>query len=188
MSPAASHAVTLIAREAARFRLAVDDLLELGRLDTGAAALRREDTSVASLVMRALDVRGRSDDVTVDVDTDSVCFLDRRAMSRALANLFDNADRHGGGLVGASVTRDFGMAVIIVDDEGAGIEAADRERVFERFYRAGSRRSSPGTGLGLSVVKETVLAHGGTVRCTNRPGGGTRFIITLRTDERRPPT
>ncbi|GMA86559.1 hypothetical protein GCM10025868_18090 [Angustibacter aerolatus] len=64
---------------------------------------------------------------------------------------------------------------------------ADRERIFERFYRSGSRGSTRGTGLGLSLVAETVQAHGGSVWVADRPGGGSRFVMRLPTEPARVP-
>jgi signal transduction histidine kinase len=105
-------------------------------------------------------------------------------MSRALRNLFDNADRHGGGLARVSLTQE-GLAghrpkvIVCVDDEGPGVPPQDREQVFDRFHRDGSRGSLPGAGLGLSLVSETVQAHGGAVWCTTPDGPGARFVVQL---------
>ena len=70
---------------------------------------------------------------------------------------------------------------MIVDDDGPGIPAADRERVFERFARVdgGSRGAQPGTGLGLSLVAETLRAHDGAVWCADAPGNGARLVVRL---------
>ena len=100
-------------------------------------------------------------------------------MNRALVNLFENADRHGGGLTAVTVRRDGPAALVLVDDHGAGVAEPDRRRIFERFVRAGSRGSRPGTGLGLSLVQEAVLAVDGDVWCEDGPGGGARFVIRL---------
>ena len=72
-------------------------------------------------------------------------------------------------------------AVVIVDDEGPGIPPADRERVFERFARGegGARGAQPGTGLGLSLVAETLRAHEGAAWCMDAPGGGARLVVRL---------
>ena len=72
-----------------------------------------------------------------------------------------------------------GRAVLEVADAGPGIEPADAERIFERFYRADPARSGDGTGLGLSIARAIVEAHGGTIRATNADGGGTTVTIDL---------
>ena len=79
---------------------------------------------------------------------------DRAALERALGNLLENARRHGSGVITVSVARHDGSATLSVEDEGPGIDADDRERVFERFYGRGS-------GLGLAIVRATAERHGG---------------------------
>ncbi len=100
-------------------------------------------------------------------------------MNRALVNLFDNADRHGDGLVAVSVLGNGGWVLVNVDDAGSGVPPDERTRIFERFVRGGSRGSRPGTGLGLSLVAETLRAHDGLVRCVEVPSGGARFVVRL---------
>ena len=68
---------------------------------------------------------------------------------------------------------------VVVDDAGPGVAPEERERIFERFVRGGSRGSLPGTGLGLSLVAETMRAHHGTVHVDDAPGGGARFVMRL---------
>ena len=77
---------------------------------------------------------------------------------------------------------------IDVDDRGDGVPEADRERIFERFVRAGSRGSLPGSGLGLSIVAETASSLGGRVWCEDAPGGGARFSMELPIAPRQAPT
>ena len=105
--------------------------------------------------------------------------VDKHQLGRALGNLFDNADGHGEGLAAVTVYSDSESVFISVEDSGPGVEPEDREHIFERFVRAGARRSLPGTGLGLSLVAETVLSHGGAVWARERPGGGACFVVRL---------
>jgi signal transduction histidine kinase len=100
-------------------------------------------------------------------------------MLRALINLFDNADLHGGGLTGVYVTTSGTFVDIHVEDRGSGVASSDRERIFERFARAGGRKAGTGSGLGLSIVEQTAHNHGGSVWCTTRRGGGAAFIFRL---------
>ena len=104
---------------------------------------------------------------------------DKQELNRALVNLFDNADVHGDGLTAVGVVASNGRVLVQVDDRGPGVPVPDRELVFERFARSGSRGSRGGTGLGLSLVAEIARAHGGTVWCDDRPGGGARFTLAL---------
>jgi len=104
---------------------------------------------------------------------------DRRLLQRVVENLIANAYRHGGS--GVTVTlrawRDGEEAVLAVEDNGVGVPAADRERVFDLFQRAShSARSS---GLGLTFCKATVERHGGRIWIDDAPGAGTRVCFTL---------
>jgi signal transduction histidine kinase len=109
--------------------------------------------------------------------------MDGRAIQQALVNLIDNAVKHSakGQTVTISVGSSETGAVLSVSDEGPGIPAAEHEKIFERFYRRGSelRRETQGVGIGLSVVKHIVEAHGGRVIVQSEPGKGSRFTIDL---------
>ena len=106
---------------------------------------------------------------------------DKTSLERAVRNLLDNADRHAGGASAVHVERRDDVVVVTVDDDGAGVPAEDRERVFERFARGAhaARGSLPGAGLGLAIVAETAARHGGAAWCSQAPGGGARFTLSL---------
>lgn len=109
---------------------------------------------------------------------------DAAALRRALLNLLDNAIKHtpaGGKVSCIARPLDEKRWCIEVTDSGPGIPAHERSRVFEAFYRIGDelRRTTPGTGLGLALVKRTAEAHGGRIEVTDAPGGGSRFTLTL---------
>lgn len=184
MSASAQQALDLLGDELARFRTVVEDLLELGRLDATVDGPQLTPVRVGDLVREALTSNGRDTMVVEDVPgaADLVVCVDKQQMARLLVNLFVNADVHGGGLdrVALAVAGrpdEVVEAEIRVEDAGPGVATADRERIFERFVRGGSRGSLAGSGLGLSIVAETVRAHGGSVRYVDRPGGGARFAI-----------
>ena len=109
--------------------------------------------------------------------------IDARAggLERAVRNLVDNALKWGDPLdaVVVSVAEDDSTVRVAVSDRGPGIAPADRDRVFERFYRAADARSMPGSGLGLAIVARIVRDHGGTVFVDEAPGGGAVVGFTL---------
>ncbi len=181
LSPAAARAVDLMGTELERFRLALEDLLELGRLDNGSIALDLSPTPVDELVRQALRSGSWSvEPVTTGGTSQSpVVEVDRPQVLRALTNLFRNADLHGGGLTGVRIDQRGPYVDIHVEDRGPGVSAENRDRVFERFARAGGTKRGTGSGLGLSIVRQTVQRHGGTVWCTDRAGGGADFVLRL---------
>lgn len=108
---------------------------------------------------------------------------DAQILIEAVGNLIANAIVYSprGSRVGVGVRAEDGVVEIAVSDQGIGIAEADRERIFERFYRADEARSrrTGGTGLGLSIVKHATQRHGGEVRLWSRPGRGSTFTIRL---------
>ena len=99
------------------------------------------------------------------------------SVERAVGNLIDNARKWSpdGGVIDITVDG----ANVRVEDRGPGIDAVDKERVFDRFYRAPAARTKPGSGLGLAIVKKVVEEHGGSVFVTDRSGGGTTVGFSL---------
>ena len=179
MSSTSRSALHLAAEDLRRFRTVLEDLLELGRLDAGGGERAAVRVNVRELVRQALITSGRPDALLDEGATSLHVAVDKQRMSRALINLFDNADIHGGGLARVRVQAVGSHVEVDVDDAGPGIPAAERARIFERFVRGGSRRSLPGAGLGLSLVAETLRGHDGGVNCTDSPAGGARFSVWL---------
>jgi len=117
--------------------------------------------------------------VRIDVSTQpTVVRGERDRLEQAVANLIDNAVKYGGG---GPVEVTVADGRVVVRDHGPGIAAEHLGRVFERFYRAPEARSAPGSGLGLSIVRQTAEAHGGSVSVENAEGGGARFTLRLPT-------
>jgi two-component system sensor histidine kinase MtrB len=174
----------LLGAEIGRFERLVENLLEISRIDAGVEELVMEDVVLGTFVEEAL----RAHHVTPqavelqDGARETVVRADKRRLERVLANLADNAERYGGGVVRVVVERQDGWAGFAVEDAGAGVPAEERERVFERFFRgraAGMRGAGEGSGLGLSLVSEHVGLHGGRVWVEERAGGGARFVVRL---------
>jgi signal transduction histidine kinase len=106
---------------------------------------------------------------------------DRRSLEQVVRNLLDNAARHANTSVETSVASVNSHVVLRVDDDGPGVPAEERDRIFERFARSddGRGREHGGAGIGLALVQRVVATHGGTVVCTDAPSGGARFEVTL---------
>lgn len=184
LSPRSEHAVTLMTAELRRFSRALEDLLTLGRLDSGTHERPASTIGPAELVRHALVSSGRDPALLAEPDDesrDAWITGDLSQLRRALTNLFDNADIHGGGLARCRVIARVGVVDIHVEDHGPGIASEDRERVFERFARAGSHKEGTGSGLGLSIVAQTARNHGGSVWCRESPGGGAALTLRLPT-------
>ena len=108
---------------------------------------------------------------------------DRARLKQVIVNLVDNAIKYtpAGGYVGVKVFATNGRAMLEVNDNGVGIPAGALPHIFERFYRADKARSRQmgGAGLGLSIVKAIITAHGGQVRVESVEGKGSRFFVEL---------
>jgi signal transduction histidine kinase len=122
-------------------------------------------------IRRVLDVAGEP--LWVDAD--------RSTLRRAYDNVIVNADRHARGKVTVECAVRDGLVVVTVDDDGDGVPAADRERVFERWVRLdeGRTRDQGGVGLGLPLARSIVRSHGGDVTLGESPLGGARVTLTI---------
>ena len=172
----------------------VAELLDLSRLDAGVVPLVKARIDVASFleaVVREATVNaaGAGRDVHFEVSAPAITLSgDPERLHQVFANLLDNAARHSppGGTVTVRAERHGEHLLLAVADEGAGIPAADRERVFERFTRGG-RAADGGTGLGLAIARWVVQLHHGTIavvdpaghRSPDRAGPGCRIHVTL---------
>ncbi|RSM85259.1 sensor histidine kinase [Kibdelosporangium aridum] len=179
MPERSQRALQLVVNEVDHLRRLLDDLLALARTEAGLHHDPPEPVSVGELLAHTMADSNRSSQL-LTVTSDCTVTGRKLALERAFINLMDNADRHGGGLLDVTVQRDGRNVVIHVDDAGPGVPENERERVFERFATGHiSRGDTSGTGLGLALVAETVAAHDGQVMCTDSPGGGARFTVTL---------
>ena len=168
--------------EVLRMGRLVDDLLLLARLDAGAP--RQPQVVDVAEVVRGLLGAGPAGDVgarQVELDLAPARVLaDRDGLARVVRNLVDNALRHAASTVTVTVAPGDPVE-LLVDDDGPGIPAEDRERVFDRFHRLDSPRSreAGGAGLGLALVRELVGSYGGTVTVASSPSGGARLRVRL---------
>jgi signal transduction histidine kinase len=172
--------------DVSRLELLVDDLLAMARLDEAGGALRRHEMVELDLLVTDTVAGYSQARVPVTVTTAPMIVNgDPDGLRRVVVNLTDNAVRYARSCVTVTVSAGRHMAgqptvQLEVADDGPGIPAHERQRVFDRFYRVGGSRSreSGGTGLGLPIVRDLVRAHGGTVRLAdNQPG--LRAIVVL---------
>jgi PAS domain S-box-containing protein len=173
---------SVIVGEASRLSRLVDKLLDLSRLQGGAASPRPVHCSIEEIVEAALEqLPGAEDQFEVEIDSELPSVLaDATQLERTLVNLFENASRFSGGSpVEVSATAAGGNVIVRISDRGPGIPEEERERVFEPFYRANEGHAThPGSGLGLAIVRGFVEANGGSV-WAECPGDGTTFVVRL---------
>jgi len=175
--------------EEARLTALVQGLLVLARADEGALGVTRRPVDLDDLVVsETARLRGvaRPDgrgSLAVDATAVGPARVDgdEGLLGQVVHNLVANAARHADTRVAVALDERDGRAVLTVDDDGAGVAEADRERVFERFVRLDEARArdSGGSGLGLAIVREIVRVHGGSVSITTSPLGGARFVVDL---------
>lgn len=181
----------VIQGETRRLSRLVDNLLDLSRLEAGAAEPRVAWTSVEDVIRAALaDITPAEDDFSLSIDRDMpLVSVDPVQMERAFVNVLENARRHSGGhpvSVRARAVRSMSgdgagdrLAVRIVD-RGPGIPPAQLERVFEPFYRAGTAQGGHrGSGLGLAIARGFTESNGGRLHVESLPGQGATFVFEL---------
>ncbi|HEV2965662.1 MAG TPA: sensor histidine kinase KdpD, partial [Chthoniobacterales bacterium] len=167
---------------ARRLTRTVDHLLDATRLESGLLQPVREWCDPAELVREAVAASGLSDKaVRINIAKNLPAIsMDSRLIQQALGSLLSNAVAHGKSdrPLEVSAARDDSMLVISVADHGPGLAPGEENKVFEKFYR-GPRTRPGGLGLGLSIARQLVETHGGTIVAHNREGGGARFSIQL---------
>lgn len=168
--------------EQVRLSHLVDDLLLLARMDEG-GPIDVVDIDLDALLQQEA-ARGWAHPVDVRAVEPVRVRGESRQIERLVQNLVSNANRHATSMVHLALQVDGDHAVIRVDDDGAGVPAGDRGRVFDRFTRLDESRERDlgGSGLGLAIVREVAEAHGGSALITNSPLGGARVEIRLHRD------
>ncbi|HTB83489.1 MAG TPA: ATP-binding protein [Candidatus Sulfotelmatobacter sp.] len=168
-----------------QMRRLTDSLLELARFDAGQESLRREKVNLATLAEDSLKlVRPLAAQRNLQIRSDlepMYVFADAGRLSQVVTNFLTNAVRYNreNGEIRIATRLQGDFAVLSVTDTGEGISPADLPRVFERFYRGDKSRSTGGNGLGLSISKAIVEAHGGTIEVASEKGNGTTFTLRL---------
>jgi signal transduction histidine kinase len=179
-----TKAARIIDSEARRLKRQVDELLELSRMQSGQARLVREPIDMSDLLTRSLDiysVQAKEKQIALCLDAKPGVIVDGDAdrMEQVFNNLLDNAIKNSpaGSTVNITSSTSENQARVAVTDSGPGMAAEHLPHVFERFYQVTGVRT--GVGLGLTIAREIVLAHGGTIEVSSRPGEGAAFTVNL---------
>lgn len=188
--PAAKRFLDRMEVEVDKMTQMVQELLELSRTESGQAPLRLHPASITSIVQPAADrlaMQAERAGVTLSIDIPPdlpKVMVDIERVQQVVINLLHNAIKFtppGGRIVVSAKRADATseMVVVSVLDSGVGIAKEDRERIFERFYKADRSRSGGGTGLGLAIAKHSVQAHNGRIWVESVEGKGSTFFFTL---------
>ena len=179
----------IVQAQTRRLSVLVDEILHFHRAELADPALVWQPVDLGELVARAADqhrAAAASASVTISVEGDPrghVVQGDPIALECVIANLLENAVKYGRGVadsVTVSVTSTKSDCVISVRDRGVGISRADLPHIFDKFYRGRTEgRSRPGFGLGLAIVRSTVIGHGGRIAVQSEPGKGSEFTVSL---------
>jgi len=181
-------ALDLLSNDIRRFKVLVEDLLEISRFDVGAIQLDSEEVMFGEFVRQAIGAAvGRERDVPIIHDersNDAFIQIDKRRIAQVIRNLSENADKYADGVTQIRLHCIGDDIRIEIEDEGPGVPIDERELIFERFARGsegGRRGSGSGVGLGLSLVTEHLRLHNGTIHVADRVDGllGSRFVISL---------
>ena len=171
------------AEEIERINDLVTMLMDVAEAETGQMRLDKQKISAVDLlheVEELYELVAEERNVAFSIESDDVrLFVDRQRMTQALGNLIDNALKHSpeNGTVTLGAAIHGGEAVLTVEDNGPGIPQEERERIFDKLYRLDKSRSTKGLGLGLSLVRAVVSAHGGRVAASEASDGGSVFSI-----------
>lgn len=182
------EALATVQREAGRLSRVVDDLFLLSRADIGERPVRRRSLYLSEVIAdstRDLGPLAAERGITIECNLpEEGCPFegDEELLDRVFGNLVDNAIKYGptSSRVRVTLTDDDGSYVASVEDEGPGIPAQLRDRIFERFFRVNDDDFSvPGAGLGLSIARWAIEAHGGKITVESSELGGAKFIVAL---------
>jgi len=179
------EAFQLIMRQSRKMSSMINDMLSFARLERNSGEIEKQKMSLSEAVegicedMALINERG----ITLHSDISPDIFIDgnNELISRLVVNLISNAYRYGmdNGNIYVSLRSDGVKITLSVKDDGIGIADEDKEKIWNRFYRADSSRSTKGTGLGLNFVREIARLHGGEMSVESTPGEGSEFIFTI---------
>jgi signal transduction histidine kinase len=161
----------------------VDDLLQVARSDANSPPLAMNTIDLDDVVFREIRRVIERGNVTVDASAVSTVQVvgDDTQIGRAIRNVLDNAERHATSAVCVALTEDGDRVLLTITDDGVGIAAAERERIFDRFTRLDEARSRDigGTGLGLAISRSIMTRHGGTITLAEPEASGASFVLSF---------
>ena len=184
----ARHFLSIISQESERLLHLIEDLLTISRIEAGALQLEQRTVHLRRELERvtaAVEPQRAKKNITISIESDAdlpAVHADSEKLYAAILNLLDNALKFtpSGGSVSLGAHPSERGVEVYIQDTGIGIPPADKERIFERFYRVERPgEEHAGTGLGLFIVKQIVEQHGGTIEVESETGKGTRFTIVL---------
>jgi signal transduction histidine kinase len=188
------RSLEIIDREARRLTQLVENVLQFARMEKRLDTLARESHEIAPLIEETVQdftvmMNGNESSIETRLHPGLFADVDPGGLRQILINLLDNAVKYGKkSQIIVGLEPHGTAACLYVEDEGPGIPPADRNRIFERFQRLDRDRQSSiaGTGIGLSVVRDLVVRHGGSCTVTSGKCGGAKFIVELPLSESRP--
>ncbi len=179
----------IISREADRLTALIDRVLDFSKHSAGSIHYRAEPLDLAIEVRRVLDeyephIESAGATLQAELEPNTTVLADRAGLASSLVNLLENAIKYTPAdrtdqPIEVSVHRRRNQVVLEVSDRGIGVPAAERDKIFDSFFRAGNAGAARGAGLGLSLVRHFASAHGGTAEAVERVGDGTTFRISL---------
>ena len=186
-----SKYLEIVIAENRRMTDMVNDLLDLARIESGQAVIKKEVWDINELIRRTLitfETRISKKKLDIQIDfQEEFCFVeaDSSQISQVLRNLIDNAIKFSpeGGILALSTRTNRRDAEIFVKDQGCGMSEEDVQHIFERFYKAEKAhtpKGGTGTGLGLAIVKRIIDQHEQTITVNSILGKGTEFMFTLK--------
>ena len=182
-----------IETESRRLTQLINNILDFAKIESGRKTYRLERADLGEVVadvLRTFQVRLSHTGFRIDLDAPAEGLppvrMDAAAIAQAFHNLLDNAVKYSGDSreIHVRLRRDGGEVVVAVQDHGVGIAPSEQEKIFDRFHRVGNSlvHDVKGSGLGLSIVRHVVAAHGGRVVVESQPGHGSTFSIRLPVD------
>jgi len=178
----------IIRKESERLTSLINNILDFSRIEAGRKEYDFRETDMRELVHNTLDsyryqIEQNGFQFEEKIDEVPPLRVDREAMARSLLNLVNNALKYSQDrkFIGVNLYRDNGSVKLEVVDQGIGIPHQEQQKIFEKFYRVGDPlvHNTKGSGLGLSLVRHIVQAHGGDVSVDSAPGQGSKFTIAL---------
>jgi signal transduction histidine kinase len=176
--------VSVIVQEARRLAHLVENVLHLSRAERRMVRVSPSPLLLTPLLREIVErfaplAGAEAVRIRTELDESVVAAVDPEALHQTVLNLLDNAVKYGRGRVTLRAVLRDGRARLEVEDDGPGVPARDRLRVWEPFVRLSPEGTVPGSGIGLAVVRELVAAHGGECRVEPAPSGGARFVVEL---------